>query len=124
MTRYDTLLSSRYDQGREDGAVIDDWEDPKLEIYHTQDRSTLTHTLTLTVLSRFGFIHDQRQPSDVRRSDEERKALEKEMNRFTVHLYICSSVYLYSSPFQEKPLFTNLIGLALIIVHWTYINLF
>ena len=28
----------RYDQGREDGAVIDDWEDPKLEIYHTQDR--------------------------------------------------------------------------------------
>ena len=28
----------RYDQGREDGAVIDDWEDPKFEIYHTQDR--------------------------------------------------------------------------------------
>ena len=27
-----------YDLGREDGAVIDDWEDPKLEIYHTQDR--------------------------------------------------------------------------------------
>ena len=32
------LVLARYDQGREDGAVIDDWEDPKLEIYHTQDR--------------------------------------------------------------------------------------
>ena len=28
----------RYDQGREDGAHIDDWEDPKLELYHAQDR--------------------------------------------------------------------------------------
>ena len=33
-----TPLTPRYDQGREEGAVIDDWEDPKLEIYHTQDR--------------------------------------------------------------------------------------
>ena len=33
---YKLLL--RYDQGREDGAVIDDWEDPNFEIYHTQDR--------------------------------------------------------------------------------------
>ena len=31
-------IVERYDQGREDGAVIDDWEDPKFEIYHTQDR--------------------------------------------------------------------------------------
>ena len=31
-------IVERYDQGREDGAVFDDWEDPKLEIYHTQDR--------------------------------------------------------------------------------------
>jgi len=60
-------IVSRYDQGREDGAVIDDWEDPKFEIYHTQDR--------------FGFIHDQRLPADSKRTDEERKSLEKEMNR-------------------------------------------
>jgi len=57
----------RYDQGREDGAVIDDWEDPKLEIYHTQDR--------------FGFIHDQRLPTSSRRTDEEQKAFDREMNR-------------------------------------------
>jgi hypothetical protein len=31
-------IVSRYDLGREEGADIDDWEDPKLEIYHTQDR--------------------------------------------------------------------------------------
>ena len=29
----------RYDQGRQDGAHIDQWEDPKYEIYHMQDRS-------------------------------------------------------------------------------------
>jgi len=57
----------RYDQGREDGAVIDDWEDPKFEIYHTQDR--------------FGFIHDQRLPTTTRRTDEEKKAFDREMNR-------------------------------------------
>ena len=34
----------RYDQGREDGAVIDDWEDPKFEIYHTQDRYSYCQT--------------------------------------------------------------------------------
>ena len=28
----------KYDLGREEGAAIDDWEDPKFEIYHTQDR--------------------------------------------------------------------------------------
>jgi len=57
----------RYDQGREDGAVIDDWEDPKFEIYHTQDR--------------FGFIHDQRLPATTRSTDEEKKAFDREMNR-------------------------------------------
>ena len=31
-------IVEKYDIGREEGAVIDDWEDPKLEIYHTQDR--------------------------------------------------------------------------------------
>jgi hypothetical protein len=31
-------IVEKYDLGREEGARIDDWEDPKLEIYHTQDR--------------------------------------------------------------------------------------
>ena len=31
-------IVERYDKGRDDGVVIDDWEDPKFEIYHTQDR--------------------------------------------------------------------------------------
>ena len=31
-------IVARYDQGRVDGAKIDDWEDPKLELYHMQDR--------------------------------------------------------------------------------------
>ena len=35
-----------------------------------------------------------------------------------------TSEALYSSPFQEKPLFTNLKCSTLIIVHWTYIKLF
>lgn len=28
----------RYDRGRDAKAHIDDWEDPKLELFHTQDR--------------------------------------------------------------------------------------
>ena len=40
---YKLLL--RYDQGREDGAVIDDWEDPNFEIYHTQDRYPPTKSI-------------------------------------------------------------------------------
>jgi len=60
-------IVTRYDQGREDGTVIDDWEDPKLEIYHTQDR--------------FGFIHDQRLPATLGRTEKEKKQLEKEMSR-------------------------------------------
>lgn len=31
-------IVARYDQGRMEGAQIDDWEDPKLELYHMQDR--------------------------------------------------------------------------------------
>jgi len=60
-------IVERYDQGREDGAVIDDWEDPKFEIYHTQDR--------------YGFIHDQRLPNDSGRTAREQKQLDKEMSR-------------------------------------------
>ena len=31
-------IVAKYDKGREPGAQIDDWEDPKNELYHTQDR--------------------------------------------------------------------------------------
>jgi len=60
-------IVERYDLGREEGAVIDDWEDPKLEIYHTQDR--------------FGFIRDERIPVDEERTEKQQKQLEKEMSR-------------------------------------------
>jgi len=60
-------IVAKYDLGREEGAVIDDWEDPKLELYHTQDR--------------YGFIHDQRLPSRNVRDEKEKKQLEKEMSR-------------------------------------------
>jgi len=60
-------IVERYDLGREDGAIIDDWEDPKLEIYHTQDR--------------YGFIHDRRLPTAQGRTEKQQKQLEKEMSR-------------------------------------------
>ena len=60
-------IVEKYDKGREEGAVIDDWEDPKFEIYHQQDR--------------YGFIHDQRLPEIVTRTAREQKALDKEMSR-------------------------------------------
>ena len=28
----------RYDLGRDEGAVIDEWEDPGFEVYHKKDR--------------------------------------------------------------------------------------
>ena len=31
-------IVAKYDKGREPGAEIDDWEDPKFERYHKQDR--------------------------------------------------------------------------------------
>jgi len=60
-------IVERYDLGREEGAVIDDWEDPKLEIYHTQDR--------------FGFIRDKRIPVDQEKTEKQQKQFEKEMSR-------------------------------------------
>ena len=73
----------RYDQGRQDGAHIDQWEDPKYEIYHMQDRSVpVTPGCTLYILhARYGFIHDQRLPDVEGRSAREQKVLEKEMSR-------------------------------------------
>jgi hypothetical protein len=35
-------IVKKYDLGREEGAVIDDWEDPRLELYHKKDRSVTT----------------------------------------------------------------------------------
>ena len=60
-------IVDRYDLGREEGAVIDDWEDPKMEIYHRKDR--------------FGFIKDTRLPDDAYRTEKQQKQLEKEMSR-------------------------------------------
>jgi len=57
----------KYDLGREEGAVIDDWEDPKFEIYHFQDR--------------FGFIHDKRIPIDEVKSEKQQRQIDKEMSR-------------------------------------------
>lgn len=31
-------IVEKYDRGREEGAQIDDWEDPKYEYYHSIDR--------------------------------------------------------------------------------------
>jgi hypothetical protein len=36
------LIVEKYDRGRVEGALIDDWEDPKLEYYHKKDRSVVT----------------------------------------------------------------------------------
>jgi len=59
-------IVEKYDRGREEGAVIDDWEDPRLEIYHSQDR--------------YGFIHDERLP-EYGRTERDLKIVEKEMSR-------------------------------------------
>lgn len=69
-------IVQRYDLGREEGAVIDDWEDPKFEIYYTQDR--------------YGFIRDQRLPNDGIRTAREQKQLDKEMSRLDKWLKMLS----------------------------------
>jgi len=69
-------IVERYDKGRDDGVVIDDWEDPKLEIYHTQDR--------------YGFIQDQRLPDNFGRSAREQKQLDKDMSRIQKWLKMLS----------------------------------
>ena len=42
----------KYDQGREEGALIDQWEDPKYEIYHMQDRLVADTRLEMMTLTR------------------------------------------------------------------------
>lgn len=59
-------IVEKYDLGREKGALIDEWEDLTLEVYHKKDR--------------FGFIHDERLP-DLGTSEREKKQNEKEMSR-------------------------------------------
>lgn len=58
-------IFQRYDLGREQGAVIDPWEDPAFEVYHQTDR--------------YGFIHDKRLPQ--KHDPHETKANEIEMER-------------------------------------------
>ena len=60
-------IVERYDLGREEGAIIDDWENPNFELYHKTDR--------------FGFIKDMRIPDAEYRSEKQQKRLEKEINR-------------------------------------------
>lgn len=60
-------IVAKYDKGRDKGAVIDEWEDPKFEDYHKRDR--------------FGFIHDQRLPDVGKRNEIEKKQLQVERNR-------------------------------------------
>lgn len=61
-------IFERYDRGREQGAQIDDWEDPsQIEIYHKTDRH--------------GFIHDTRLPN--KRDQTEQKAIGIERIRET-----------------------------------------
>merc|ERR1711899_543805 len=60
-------IVNKYDIGRDEGAKIDDWEDPKYEEYHQRDR--------------FGFYHDQRLPDVGKRSERERKQLIQENAR-------------------------------------------
>ena len=60
-------IVAKYRLGRAETAQIDDWEDPKLELYHTQDR--------------YGFIHDKRLPDAKDRSERERKQIGLEVSR-------------------------------------------
>lgn len=62
-------IVAKYDQGRVEGVKIDDWEDPKLELYHIQDR--------------YGFLHDERLPDSGGRSEKEIKHLKLERDRTT-----------------------------------------
>ncbi|CAL4101422.1 unnamed protein product, partial [Meganyctiphanes norvegica] len=68
-------IVGRYDKGREEGAIIDPWEDPEYEIYHTTDR--------------YGFIHDTRLPQT--RNKEEAKRQEIEVSRISKWLKMIQS---------------------------------
>lgn len=57
-------LFQRYELGREQGAVIDPWEDPGFEVYHQTDR--------------YGFIHDKRLPRKIDPNEAKARAIEME----------------------------------------------
>ncbi|KAF4532149.1 hypothetical protein B566_EDAN015300 [Ephemera danica] len=46
------LIVNRYSHGREPGMVVDDWEDPKFEIYHVTDRYGFIQTYRDNVMFR------------------------------------------------------------------------
>ncbi|CAH1798329.1 unnamed protein product [Owenia fusiformis] len=58
-------IVKKYAKGREEGAEIDPWEDPKFEIYQVTDR--------------YGFIHDNALPA--KQDEDEQKAKLLEMDR-------------------------------------------
>ncbi|KAK3097429.1 hypothetical protein FSP39_009575, partial [Pinctada imbricata] len=57
-------IVAKYDKGREEGAQIDEWEDPKLELYHVMDR--------------YGFIHNYHLPPGQDAAEKKAKLLEVE----------------------------------------------
>lgn len=69
----------KYGRGREDGAEVDTWEDPGFELYHRTDR--------------FGFIHDARSP--LVRQLEDRRTIDKEMERVEKWLKMCRNWGVY-----------------------------
>lgn len=43
-------IVGRYDLGREEGAVIEPWEDPEFEVYHTTDRFGFIQYVAVVVI--------------------------------------------------------------------------
>ncbi|XP_065092647.1 uncharacterized protein LOC135713461 isoform X2 [Ochlerotatus camptorhynchus] len=87
-------IFQRYDRGREQGAEIDAWEDPALEVYHQTDR--------------YGFIHDKRLPQ--KHDPHETKANEIEMERVKKWLKMLSKkdVPLYGQPKLHKRVYKGI----------------
>ncbi|OWF45907.1 USP6 N-terminal-like protein [Mizuhopecten yessoensis] len=74
-------IVAKYDKGREEGAQIDPWEDPTLEVYHVTDR--------------YGFIHNYQLPQ--KQSAAEAKAIEVEIERSQKWLKMLKNWDKYSS---------------------------
>ncbi|XP_069105122.1 USP6 N-terminal-like protein [Argopecten irradians] len=74
-------IVAKYDKGREEGAEIDPWEDPTLEVYHVTDR--------------YGFIHNYQLPQ--KQSAAEAKAIEVEIERTQKWLKMIKNWDKYSS---------------------------
>ncbi|CAH0389986.1 unnamed protein product [Bemisia tabaci] len=69
-------IVKKYSEGRREGAQIDPWEDPALQIYH--------------VLDRYGFIHekgdfDDQKPNEIRLENEREKKWVKMLDKWDKH---------------------------------------